>query len=76
MRSAETLEIVRTFDVSSSGGVHASFGFVAPGVLLLNGTSSLDVTTGQVLLDPAHGVAQLGFGPRATTLPEGHPLAY
>ena len=76
VRSTETLEVVRTFNVSASGGVLAPFGFVAPGVLMLNGAASLNVATGKVLLDPAREQAELGFGPNASRMPEGHPLAY
>lgn len=74
VHDAETLELIRTIDVTGAGGVNATFGFVAPGVLMLNGNTSLDVSTGALLRDPAEvtfGALQL-----AVRLPEGHPLAY
>ncbi|MFN3596419.1 MAG: hypothetical protein ACK41D_04010 [Rubricoccaceae bacterium] len=76
VRSAETLALVREFDVAAAGRVGPVFGFVAPGVLLLNGVASLDVQTGGLLLDPARGRVNLGPIPLAVRLPEGHPLAY
>lgn len=71
--SAETLSALDTLDISAAGQTSAVFGFVAPGVLLLNNTAWLNTETGEVMadafpLDP--------FFSHALRLPEGHPLAY
>ena len=71
---AQTLEQVRTYRVPDAGGVLNPFGFVAPGVLMLNGLVSLDVATGDLLRDPSEGEVDLGFGPSELRLPQGHPL--
>src|SRR5690606_31247296 len=51
VRSAETLEHLETIDTSAAGATTAVFGFVAPGVLLLNHTSYLNTLTGEVVAD-------------------------
>lgn len=71
--SAETLAALDTLDIPAAGEPSAVFGFVAPGVLLLNNTAWLNTETGEVMadafpLDP--------FFSHALRLPEGHPLAY
>ncbi len=73
---AETLEPLQTYDVRTAGGVYDTFGFVAPDVLMLNGTAALDTSTGHVLLDPSHGQANLGSGPGDLRLPQGHLLGF
>ena len=62
--------------VERSRRIATGAGFVAPDVLMLNGTAALDVSTGRLLLDPARGSADLGSSPGALRLPQGHPLAY
>ena len=73
---AATFEPVRSIDVAEAGGVSETFAFVAPDVLMLNGTASLNVATGDVWFDPARGTAEFGAsGGGPIRLPQGHPLA-
>lgn len=73
VRSTETLEPVDTLDVSATNGATAVFGFVAPGVLMLNHNAWLNTETGEVVADALPLEAQFS---QALRLPEGHPLAY
>jgi hypothetical protein len=73
VRSAETLDLVDTIDVSASRGATAAFGFVAPGVLMINHTSYLDVRSESVTANafPAESIFSY-----ALRLPEGHSFAH
>jgi hypothetical protein len=73
IRSAQTLELLDTIDISPVRGSSLAFGFVAPGVLLLGAQAYLDVRSGEVVADafPIEG----GDFALGLHLPEGHPLA-
>lgn len=68
VRDAATLAVMATHDLAAE--VEPVFGFVAPDVLLLNGQTALDVTTGRLI----EGVApDLGGRSKALRLPPGRP---
>ena len=75
VRSAMTGEILRSLDVSEYGRIAQTFGFVAAGVIMLNGTMSLDTQAERVIMDPA-GERFAIPDPSASLarLPEGNPL--
>ena len=76
VRDAETLESTGSFSIAEAGGASSTFAFVAPNMLMLNGTAALDVGTGAVLLDPARHMVQMGADPGRMRLPQGHPLGF
>ncbi len=76
VRSAETLGSLGTIDISAAGDATAAFGFVAPGVLMLNHTSYLDVEAETVMpILPEASPIDVWFS-QALRLSEGHPRAY
>ena len=73
VRSAETLEIGDIIDISAASERPSNnFGFVAPGLLMLNEQDFVDVRTGEVLADVFPLEEQIALSLR---FPEGHPLA-
>ena len=73
VRSAETLERVRTIDISSASRASSNnFGFIAPGLLLINMLDVVDVRTGEVY---AGVLPERAFDAQALRFPEGHPRA-
>lgn len=68
---AETLEPTRTYAIPEGASAHDTFAFAAPGVLMLNGTASLAVESGDILIDPARGTAEMGRFQRELRLPQG-----
>ena len=73
---AETLEVVDAISLPAAGEARHTFAFVAPDVLMLNGSASLDVSTGEISLDPSRDEVQMGGNPSRIRLPQGHPLAF
>ena len=68
---AETLEPTRTYAIPEGSGAHDTFALAAPDVLMLNGTASLAVESGDILIDPARGTAEMGPFQRELRLPQG-----
>lgn len=48
VRSAETLDVVSQINIAATGLTDNAFGFVSPGVLMLNQESFLNVLTGEI----------------------------
>jgi len=77
VRETATLALVSSG--KRPGGIGSdAFGFVAPGMLMLDGVTTLDVRTGILYQDPASAEVLAGFDGdwSAPMLPEGHSYAY
>lgn len=70
---AATLDAVTTIDISAAGAKEAAFGFLAPGVLLLNHHAWLNTQTRTVV--PDGFPLQESFS-KSVRFPQGHPLAH
>ena len=77
VRETTTLALVSSGKRPGGMGSDA-FGFVAPGMLMLDGVTTLDVRTGTLYQDPASAEVLAGFDGdwSAPMLPEGHAYAY
>ena len=76
VRSATTLELVRTIDIGAAGEVRPNFGFVVQDRLMITPQATLNVVTGEMSLDPAYSADQLGQVPGAPRMPEGSAYAF